>query len=363
MSVSVKDSSNPSIGGIASCQVQVNPASPQSVSFSASGAASPATVQVGAATALQTNFTNTGIALLNVIFDIEIVDMAGNKVFQQFFTDPDVETGATRSFFISFTPNVTGLFNARVGVFRGDWGVNYFWQNNLFSINSVSAPTTSNIQPLILSPTPDGATLPRTQSLFKVQLQSMQLGQYKAFWQVDGDHLNAMIDSHDPSNPAADHNEYNVDLTGWTWKGSGPYGPYTINFVFQDLAGNVIAQKATTIWVTSTTSTGPVANIISPTPDGVTLSRTQSLFKVQLQGMQLGQYKAFWQVDGDHLNAMIDSHDPANPAADHNEYNVDLTGWTWKGSGPYGPYTINFVFQDLAGNVITQKATTIWVSQ
>lgn len=110
--------------------------------------------------------------------------------------------------------------------------------------------------------------------------------------------------------------------------------------------------------------TGGTASIWWPAPNGITLSGTQPL-KARLEGAGLDSYLAYWQVDGGGLVPMSDSHDPANPFADHKEALVDFSGWTWRGgtNGRYGPYVINFVFQTLGGALITQQSATVYVTK
>jgi fibronectin type 3 domain-containing protein len=104
-----------------------------------------------------------------------------------------------------------------------------------------------------------------------------------------------------------------------------------------------------------------------PNPTGVTVllpadnSTLNGLntFQAYVNGRALNTYNMFWQVDGDRLNPMADS----TVGTPHKEALVDVTTWTWRGTGPYGPYLINFVAQDLNGALIGQSGpVTIWVS-
>lgn len=52
-----------------------------------------------------------------------------------------------------------------------------------------------------------------------------------------------MVDSYQD----APHEETSVDLSGWTWRGTGPY---SVNFVAKDGNGNIIAQRTVSIYVT-----------------------------------------------------------------------------------------------------------------
>ena len=76
-------------------------------------------------------------------------------------------------------------------------------------------------------------------------------------------------------------------------------------------------------------------------------------FKGLLQGYQLNQYTIYWQVDGGNMVAMGDS----NQDYPHKEATVDLSGWNWKGTGPY---VLTFTAKDQNGQVIGQTTRTIY---
>jgi hypothetical protein len=63
----------------------------------------------------------------------------------------------------------------------------------------------------------------------------------------------------------------------------------------------------------------------------------------------------YWQVDGDRLNEMHDSQQDWP----HKEYVADLSGWNWRGTGPY---ELNFVAKDLSGNILAQRKIIIYVN-
>jgi endoglucanase len=86
--------------------------------------------------------------------------------------------------------------------------------------------------------------------------------------------------------------------------------------------------------------------------EGVELHGTQP-FKGMVQGMSLGDYSMYWQVDNGNLVLMNDNY------ADypHKEASVDLSGWNWKGTGPY---VLNFVAKDKNGQVVGQTTRTIY---
>jgi hypothetical protein len=115
------------------------------------------------------------------------------------------------------------------------------WNNAALSINVGGfAPPPSTYQVDIWWPT-QGAQVSGTQP-FKALISGVSTPTYVMYWQVDGGQLNVMNDS----TVDAPHKKAVVDLTGWTWRGSGPY---TVNFIAKDLNGNVLAQKAVSITV------------------------------------------------------------------------------------------------------------------
>jgi hypothetical protein len=83
--------------------------------------------------------------------------------------------------------------------------------------------------------------------------------------------------------------------------------------------------------------------------DGSTLSGTQP-FKARIEDVALTDYDMYWQVDGGMLNGMVDSYTDAA----HKEASVSVTGWTWRGNGPY---RVNFVARDRKGTTLAQSVT------
>ena len=99
---------------------------------------------------------------------------------------------------------------------------------------------------------------------FKAMVQGLDVSQYDMFWQVDGGQWNWM----DTNYEGYQHKEASVDVTGWTWHGSGPY---VVTFIARQ-NGTVIAQQSETIYVDGDSSaSAPVAALAStsasaPTP-------------------------------------------------------------------------------------------------
>ncbi|MDB5225206.1 MAG: hypothetical protein JWL87_158 [Candidatus Adlerbacteria bacterium] len=76
-------------------------------------------------------------------------------------------------------------------------------------------------------------------------------------------------------------------------------------------------------------------------------------FKAALDGVDPGTYEMFWQVDGGSWNWMDNSYTDAP----HKESGVDVSGWNWKGAGPY---KINFIARQ-NDTIIGQKSVDIFV--
>ncbi len=76
-------------------------------------------------------------------------------------------------------------------------------------------------------------------------------------------------------------------------------------------------------------------------------------FKAVVDGMPVENYQMFWQVDGGSW-VWMDSNYSGYP---HKEASVNLSGWTWKGAGPY---RVNFIARYPNGTVIAQQAVDIY---
>ncbi len=144
------------------------------------------------------------------------------------------------------------------GILLDDWiSVDQNKQNKLSSIQSSLPVSNSNPSP-IPTPTPsptaspnaslniwwptNGVSLTGTQP-FKTVVDNLPLSGYQMFWQVDNGQLNLMNDNQTDW----PHKEASVNLSGWTWRGNGPYN---INFVAKDLTGKVLNQSSVNIYVT-----------------------------------------------------------------------------------------------------------------
>ena len=218
---------------------------------------------------------------------------------------------------------------------------------------------------------------------FKAMVNTMTVDKYRMVWQVDGGQQNEM-----PTNfMDYPHKESLVDLSGWDWKGSGPY---TLSFTGYDENGNKVGTKYETIYLNVSEPTPSVASgnpITQPVADvttvvsqavnqqiviaqteqvpetkkldvwwptnGASVSGTIAL-KMMLENAAISDYRAYWQVDGGALKE-LDSNYNDYP---HKESSVDVSGWNWKGKGPYA---ITFIAQNKNGQEIGRSAVSVTI--
>ena len=96
----------------------------------------------------------------------------------------------------------------------------------------------------------------------------------------------------------------------------------------------------------------PVIDVWWPTNDA-TISGVAP-FKAMIENAGVDSYRMYWQVDGGALNPMSDN------ATDwpHKEAEVDVSGWSWDGGGPYA---VTFVAEDANGNEVASTTVSIQV--
>lgn len=87
--------------------------------------------------------------------------------------------------------------------------------------------------------------------------------------------------------------------------------------------------------------------------NGVRISGTHP-FKAIATDLSLPEYTMYWQVDGDRLNPLANNYEEYP----HKEVLVDLSGWKWRGDGPY---KVNFVAKDMNGKTIAEREVNIYV--
>lgn len=252
-----------------------------------------------------------------------------------------------------------------------------------FSLKEQSTTIADDKEIAIEWPT-DGAHIDNMQA-FKASLSNSGPNDYILFWQVDDDHYNQMT-----SPSASGGKEAAVDLSGWNWKGDGPY---KLTFIAQTPEGFELSKKTIQIYKALATSgsTGDVvvagtsseagavqvANALStggntatlasvsgtqsesntievwwPT-DGLEVSGVQPL-KALLKGKSIYDYVMTWKTGDGNPTTLIDTVTDIP----HKEIPIDFTGWNWKGNGPY---TIHLVARTQSGDVLAEKDVTVRV--
>ncbi len=225
--------------------------------FIASATLVPVTPIVNQNSTLSVKVTNSGGATSGTIVDVEIYNNSTNQRFtQKYFDNQTFAKGDSRSFEVPFTPNAAGNYHVEVGTFTSNWQQNYYWGSNVktFTVGSdqtttppgggtgTTTPSTVNQNPTVSVWWPSAESHINGVQPFKAALSDRSLRNYTMSWQVDGDRLNPMTDS----TVDAPHKESLVDVSGWTWKGSGTY---TINFVAEDKITGKKIEKSVDVYI------------------------------------------------------------------------------------------------------------------
>ncbi|MDQ3076440.1 MAG: hypothetical protein M3Q63_00075 [bacterium] len=202
---------------------------------------------------------STSNAASGVVVDLEVYDESGTQVAQKFSENQSLSS-QSKPYTVTFTPDEEGIYTLKVGIFNNSWTTNYYWGDAVAAVTVGEGETNPPEDPIDptdpdpVDPTPTGnyvtniwwpgnsASVSGIQP-FKAMLEGLDVSQYSMFWQVDGDRLNEM-QNNDNNYP---HKEVEVDLSGWNWKA---IGPYTINFISKNAAGEVISEKSADINVT-----------------------------------------------------------------------------------------------------------------
>ncbi|MDB5177323.1 MAG: celA [Candidatus Saccharibacteria bacterium] len=200
----------------------------------------------------------------NLLVDVELYDKSGRKVAQQVYENQTLSTTA-KNYRLSWTPDTTGEYVIKGGVFTAGWVQNVRWNDHAAAV-TVSQPLTT--QPIAPMPSPlaNQGALPSDVSLptssdaainiwwpgsvqpvtgiqpFKSVVNGKNVDDYDMYWQVDGGRLNAMDSIHD----SAPHKESWVEVGTWSWSSDNLY---TITFVAKNKSGTPMAQKSTVITV------------------------------------------------------------------------------------------------------------------
>ncbi len=205
----------------------------------------------------------------NVIVDIEIYDINGQRVAQKFYEGESISSSA-KPYTITWTPPRDGTYSVRAGIFSAGWQSNLSWNDTAGVARTTNAPVVTppvvtpqppiTQPPVVTPPTPPVTTTPPAGSKvnvwwpsngssvtgvqpFKALIDGVDQNSYQLFWQVDGGQLNLMPTVND----GVSHKESLVDLSGWNWQGNGQY---TLTFVAKSATGNVIGQQSVKITIT-----------------------------------------------------------------------------------------------------------------
>ncbi|MES2953738.1 MAG: glycoside hydrolase family 6 protein [Patescibacteria group bacterium] len=112
----------------------------------------------------------------------------------------------------------------------------------------------------------DGARVSGMQPV-KALYSGKNLSEYTMYWSVDGGQQNLMPDSYQDY----PHKETSIDVSGWRWRGNGPY---VITLTAKDKSNAVIGARTTSITIdrptTTTTVTTTPAPVPAPTPTPTT---------------------------------------------------------------------------------------------
>lgn len=187
---------------------------------------------------------NSG-ALSGGIVDIEIYNASGTKVHQRAFDGESIGSGATKTYATSWTPESSGTYTVKIGVFRSGWSGLLHWNDKAATVTLSGGGTTPPPPPPgpstieIWWPT-DSVTISGTQP-FKIMQTNMSVDSYAAYWSVDSGGRVAMP----TSLTEYPHKEALVDLSGWSWRGAGPY---TVKFTTTRTDGSVISERIISIF-------------------------------------------------------------------------------------------------------------------
>ena len=157
-------------------------------------------------------------AVSSAIVDIEIYDASGTLLHQEFFENQDWNSGETKSYVTLWTPPNVGPYFVKVGIFGAGWSSLLFWEDNAWVIargGGVSVSPGETIE--IWWPT-DEARVSGIQP-FKALVRNRAISTYEMYWRVDGGEPVSMYNS----STDFPHKEAIVDVSGWKWRGSGPY--------------------------------------------------------------------------------------------------------------------------------------------
>lgn len=304
----------------------------------------------------------------NAVVDLEVYDNSGSKIHQEFFGNQSFAADQAKQYQTSWTPSTVGTYTFVVGVFNNNWTNNYHWNGNAatvtvgqtpdpepepdpdpdeggFTINSTVTPSQPTVGQTTTITTEVSTESSLSNAIVDVEIYNSSGGRVHQ-QSFEGQTLNTIA------------REFDV---AWTPSSTGTYAVsvgifnsnWSTNYYWNSTAATISVGEETTPDPDPEPPTDSyTTNIWWPT-DGVSVNGVQPL-KAMVEGLDISQYRMYWQVDGDTLNEMSDSQQDYP----HKETLVDFTGWSWKGEGPY---VINFVSKNLSGATISEKAINLFV--
>lgn len=334
------------------------PTQPSAVTIA--GTVTPSPIIVNQSGALKVNVKSNS-AISNAIVDIEVYNSSDQKVFQQYLSNQTINANIDNNFQVNWTPNTTGNYTLKAGVFNSSWSQLYKWEGNAatFSVNNQQTPPTPPVNAAYTFTATNNPTSPKVN---------------------EGNNINVSVTSNTNVNDSiidvevynsSDQRVFQQFFTGQNLTANqaksfsvnftaNTPGKYTIKAgVFNNGWGNLVwngnikqfdVQNASTP-VPPTPVPSTEITMINPT-NGANLNGLVT-FKGSMQNRALNTYKMYWRVDDGQLNEMSDSNG-------NKESLIDLSGWNWKGNGPY---KITFVAKELNGNVISEKSANINISR
>lgn len=350
---------------------------------------SPSSPAVSSPVIINAGVTNTGNSTNNLIVDLEIYNSSNAKVFQKFYEGQNFSQNQTRNYSEQFTPNSSGTYKIFIGIFGPGWSPNHLWKEQAnFSVGQTNPnpnppPACTNVDTNAFAGcyynNPDLTDLKITRSESNINFDwgtgspdpSIDPETFSVQWQGNFNFDSATYDFTVTSDDGIRvwlGNELILDKwvdqppTTYNIAKATTAGPKLVKVQYYENGGGAVAKVS---WTKRTSSTPP------PNPDpppssgqieiwwptnGTYVSGVQP-FQSILQNAGLDSYAMFWQVDGDTLNPMF--NDSSN-GAPHKRAWVDVSGWTWNGTGPY---RINFVAKNSNGQIIAQKGVLIHIAR
>ena len=126
------------VGGVSN-EASAEPVLP--TTFVEKTTASPLTVTAGQTINFSIKVTATGAANSSILTDLEIYNSSSTKVNQQFTSGQAYTQGGSQTNTFTWTPTTTGTYTVNVGVFSGDWSVDYVYDQDVatLTVNAVNS--------------------------------------------------------------------------------------------------------------------------------------------------------------------------------------------------------------------------------